>query len=302
MSTWETIRDHYHVWHVDRIPNPTPNEQTFQDEHSHTNIQPNMEMNEWQYLSRLVPTGNINLCSLDMLGLREIDTSHPWDQIKVSRDTLEIALSFISYHRRNTTILQEMNPLYSSRSTCSTNQHTAFNIIMHHVQAKEPREPLKMIIQGTRGTRKSYCIHCIKETLSSQAPSRHSPLLLLTPTRVATFNIHATTIHAGLRIPIKDMIPLQGQSLVVFQEEMKHIHYILIDDMSFIGSIIFVQVESCLSNGKTSLCRRNSRKELMDNLYYCSQIGNNILTTWHLCHPVLLPPVVSQPSQCYTNH
>ena len=139
-----------------------------------------------------------------------------------------------------------MNPLCPSRSTFSTNQHTAFDIIMHHLQAKEPKEPLKMIIQGTAGTRKSYLIHCIKETLSSQAPSRHSPLLLLAPTRVATFNIHATTIHAGLRIPIKDMSPFHGQSLAVFQEEMKHIHYILIDEMSFIGSRLFVQIESRL--------------------------------------------------------
>jgi ATP-dependent DNA helicase PIF1 len=42
------------------------------------------------------------------------------------------------------------------------------------------------------------------------------------------------------------MRPLHGQSLAVFQEEMKHIHYILIDEMSFIGSRLFVQIESRL--------------------------------------------------------
>jgi hypothetical protein len=169
-----------------------------------------------------------------MLGLQEIDTSHPWDQHKVSHDTLDTTPSFINYHQSITTVLQEMNPLCPSRSTFSTNQHTAFDIIMHHLQAKEPKEPLKMIIQGTAGIGKSYLIHYIKETLSSQAPSGHSPLLLLAPTGVATFNIYATTIHVGLRIPIKDMRPLHGQYLTMFQEEMKHIYYILIDEMRFV--------------------------------------------------------------------
>ena len=181
-----------------------------------------------------------------MLGIQEIDTSHPWDQLKVSQDTLDTAPSFISYHRRNTIVLQEMNLLCPSRNTFSTNQHIAFDIIMHHLQSKEPKEPLKMIIQGTAGMGKSYLIHCIKEALSSQAKFVHSPILLLSPTGVASFNIHETTMHAGLKISIKDIRPLHGQSLTVFQEEMKHIHYILIDEMSFIGSRLFVQIESRL--------------------------------------------------------
>ena len=39
------------------------------------------------------------------------------------------------------------------------------------------------------------------------------------------------------------MNPLHAQALSVFQEEMKHIQYILIDEMSFIGPKLFVQIE-----------------------------------------------------------
>ena len=39
---------------------------------------------------------------------------------------------------------------------------------------------------------------------------------------------------------------LHGQALSVFQEEMKHIQYILIDEMSFIGPKLFVDIESRL--------------------------------------------------------
>ena len=39
------------------------------------------------------------------------------------------------------------------------------------------------------------------------------------------------------------MQPLHGQALSVLQEEMKHIQYILIDEMSFIGPKFFVQID-----------------------------------------------------------
>ena len=42
------------------------------------------------------------------------------------------------------------------------------------------------------------------------------------------------------------MQPLHGQALSVLQEEMKHIQYILIDEMSFIGPKLFVQIDSRL--------------------------------------------------------
>ena len=67
VANWEIIRNDYHVWHVDRIHVHTPTEQTYEDEDSHITIQPSMEMNEWQYLSRLAPIGNIEFTSIDML-------------------------------------------------------------------------------------------------------------------------------------------------------------------------------------------------------------------------------------------
>ena len=103
-----------------------------------------------------------------------------------------------------------------------------------------------MTIQGIANTSKSYFIRTIKTALSSQATFIHIPLLLLASIGVAMVNIHATTIYARLQIPIKNMNPLHGQALLVFQEEMKHIQYILIDEMSFIGTKLFMHIESHL--------------------------------------------------------
>ena len=101
-----------------------------------------------------------------------------------------------------------------------------------------------MIIQGTIGIGKSYVISCIREVLTSSTSQSKSELLTLAPTGVVAFNIHALTIHARLKIPIKEMQPLQNQALTTFQEEMKYIKYILIDEMSFIGQKLLLKVNN----------------------------------------------------------
>ena len=73
-----------------------------------------------------------------------------------------------------------------------------------------------------------------------------SPLLLLTPTRVATFNIGGSTIHSKLKILVKDFMQLEGTHLTSFQEEMSHIKYILIDEMIFIGDKLLENIDSRL--------------------------------------------------------
>ena len=63
---------------------------------------------------------------------------------------------------------------------------------------------------------------------------------------VATFNIGASTIHSKLRIPIKEFTELQGIRLTHFQEELSHIKYILIDEMSFLGERLIQNIDSRL--------------------------------------------------------
>jgi hypothetical protein len=46
-----------------------------------------------------------------------------------------------------------------------------------------------------------------------------------------------------LKIPIKDMQPLQGKSLTIFEEKMRHIRYIFIDEMRFLGPIYFIHID-----------------------------------------------------------
>lgn len=66
-------------------------------------------------------------------------------------------------------------------------------------------EPLCTIIQGTTISRKSYLIGAIKMALKIESFLEKSPLLLLGPTSVATFNISASIVHFALHIAIKNM-------------------------------------------------------------------------------------------------
>ena len=84
------------------------------------------------------------------------------------------------------------------------------------------------------GTGKSYLIGAIKNTLANLSHPGKSPLLLLAPPGVAAFNISATTLHSVLHIPIKEINPLQGPSLINLQEELSNVKYILIDEIIFI--------------------------------------------------------------------
>ncbi|XP_057833467.2 uncharacterized protein LOC131044209 [Cryptomeria japonica] len=103
-----------------------------------------------------------------------------------------------------------------------------------------------MIIQGTTGTGKSFLIDCIRQKLNISESNKTKTLLVLAPTGVATYNIQGTTIHAGLRIPIKEMHPLTGQALFTFQEHFRHVKHLLIDKMSFLGPKLLLKIGSRL--------------------------------------------------------
>ena len=63
----------------------------------------------------------------------------------------------------------------------------------------------------------------ICHALSSSMMGGKSPILLLAPTGNPAFNIHGKQIHSTLKIPIKDMKPVNGQDIIAFQEEMRHV-------------------------------------------------------------------------------
>ena len=125
-----------------------------------------MDMNEWKTLSILVPTGNVYINELDMLGFQDFDTNHECNHTEISRNTLEKTPTYINYKWKSGEVIQDNNPLPNSTNALSHNQQLAFDIVLQHSQVQGPKEPLRMIIKGTTSTCKSCLIDTIKNVLS----------------------------------------------------------------------------------------------------------------------------------------
>ena len=103
-----------------------------------------------------------------------------------------------------------------------------------------------MIVQGTAGTGKSYLIGAINKYLNQVALPHRCPPLLLVLIEVAAYNIGGSTIDSKLKISLNDFSQLEGTCLTSFQEEMSHVRYISIDEMSFIGEKLLENIDSRL--------------------------------------------------------
>src|SRR5437868_1252498 len=74
-----------------------------------------------------------------------------------------------------------------------------YNAILSGQQTKA----LRILVMGTARTGKSFLIRAIRRQLCNMAGNgSKSPVLVIAPTEVTTFNINGFTIHSTLCIPI----------------------------------------------------------------------------------------------------
>ena len=245
VQNWDNF--HYNPWHIDRNPMPRDDPPEYENEDEvFPNLQKDTRDHEWELISGLYKNNFINANEFDMLGFRDRDVMENWSSDYINEDTSNRAVNFISQKRQiDATITTDRVNNYSYESL-GEKQRKAYNTILEHYRGRHHKEPLHMIIQGTAGTGKSYLIGAIKHAMETDSLPNKSPLLLLAPTGVAAFNISASTIHSALKIPVRDMIELQGSRLISLQEEMRHVKYILIDEMSFIGRNLLTHIDARL--------------------------------------------------------
>ena len=243
VQNWDNF--HYNPWHIDRNPMPRDDPPEYENEDEvFPNLQKDTRDHEWELISGLYKNNFIDANEFDMLGFRDRDVMENWSFDYINEDTSNHAVNFISQKRQiDATITTDRVNNYSYESL-GEKQRKAYNTILEHYRGRRHKEPLHMIIQGTAGTGKSYLIGAIKHAMETDSLPNKSPLLLLAPTGVAAFNISASTLHSALKIPVRDMIELQGSRLISLQEEMRHVKYILIDEMSFIGRNLLTHIDA----------------------------------------------------------
>ena len=105
-------------------------------------------------------------------------------------------------------------------------QREAFDLVKKHFENTSNNDPLRLVITGTAGTGKSYLIDALKTLLGESC-------ILTATTGCAGFNIQGVTIHSLLKLCAKK---LSSKRLMELQEKLKDIKYIVIDEMSMMGS------------------------------------------------------------------
>ena len=162
-------------------------------------------MVEWELLSQLRPRNNIHVDDLEMLGHHGFDQKNNLTHNNITSNLHETMKSFIDVNRLSTQLHEDTTSFSNSPDSLSPTQRIAFDLVISHFRNTTPSQPLKMVIQGTTGTWKSYLISCLKSALQTPSEQSNCALLLLAPTSVVAFNIHASTIQSVFQIPIGEM-------------------------------------------------------------------------------------------------
>jgi len=112
--------------------------------------------------------------------------------------------------------------------------NAVWDAVCSHVQADNP-EPLQMIVSGTAGTRKSFLIHCSKNSLLDC-------LRVMAPTGVAAFSVGGFTLHYHLPTH-REFKALESERLQQLRQRFSVVDYLIIDEMPMLGRKIFGQVD-----------------------------------------------------------
>ena len=104
--------------------------------------------------------------------------------------------TFISRHRESDgqqSFTTSADPQHLQRK-----QLQAYNIVREHAEAEADHPPpLRLIVSGAAGTRKSYLIHCLRLLLDPR-------VRVAAQTSVAAFNIEGHSLHSLLCLHCKN--------------------------------------------------------------------------------------------------
>eukprot|EP00884_Botryococcus_braunii_P022878 jgi/Botrbrau1/9274/Bobra.0111s0002.1 len=110
--------------------------------------------------------------------------------------------------------------------------------------------PLRWFVTGGAGTGKSYVINLLRE-LIIRSYAANDAVLLAAPTGVAAFNIGGVTLYYALKLPFEDghravatstYTELSGEKVLELRMLWKKVKFLIIDEISMVGSNTFSNV------------------------------------------------------------
>jgi ATP-dependent DNA helicase PIF1 len=208
------------------------------------------EIRDWHQLANQGP--RIRSTQHSRLGKRDLDRDFDWHLNYTTFEDLRHRESYLESQKRLIDNVDEVPDV--DIANLVDNQRRIFLRVVNHYHmtlAGENPPPLRINIDGTAGTGKSYLIDAISKALTEMALERgkRSPIMRVAPTGIAAFNIHGSTLHSALSLPVRGNVKLNAQQLLILQGRLASIKYIILDEKSMVGRKLFSKIDSRLREG-----------------------------------------------------
>jgi ATP-dependent DNA helicase PIF1 len=177
-----------------------------------------------------------------LLGRREVDLAREWTAASQSYPSIEEVRLFLRTFQQN---LPTRSLHFDDNITLSAEQQEVLDIFQQQVNyllTNQGNPPRRIAVQGKAGCGKSTLIHKIVHEAVLQFGDS-SVCVLGAFTGSAAVNIGGRTLHSLFHIDIDSNEALSGLSLRNFQNEMKNVRFVIIDEMSMIGAEMFRLIE-----------------------------------------------------------
>jgi ATP-dependent exoDNAse (exonuclease V) alpha subunit len=111
--------------------------------------------------------------------------------------------------------------------------------------ARDKPQPLRLNVDGTAGTGKSFLISAICTEIKSlmQRYDWPNPVVLVAPTGIAAYGIHGLTIHTAFNISPRHWAALRPGSAHRLQDKWKDIKLLIVDEKSMVGQTLLGKVD-----------------------------------------------------------
>jgi hypothetical protein len=171
-----------------------------------------------------------------------VDLQHDWST-NIPQDALLAMQAWLAEQRRASSGADSMDVPHVDHHDLQGAQRDVFLQVMAWYHKKlspgpdGPPPPLRINIDGTAGTGKSFLIYAISTALSDLANEKGAPdpLIRLAPTGIAAYNIRGWTLNSGLGIPVRTWGDLSGTGLARHQERLRDKSIGISDEKSMTG-------------------------------------------------------------------
>jgi len=195
-------------------------------------------LRDWQVLAGQGPR---NRPTDHRLGSRDIDTQFDWQASYRMYDSEDVKTGemYLEEQKRQTEHITDDIPDVDISKLTDNQRRIWVKVFSHYSRTllHQNPPPLRINIDGTAGTGKSFLISAITKTLNSFAAERGlgSPIIRVAPTGIAAFNINGSTLHETFSIPTKCFSKLNNAQELQLQKRLKDCKYIILDEKSMVG-------------------------------------------------------------------